>query len=245
MSEHSQDDKKVAATGVTDVTVPDEVAKRICRHMNEDHAVSVYAMAKSVVKLPAGWKLSAATLKKITLRGCGIQAITCSEGMCRSENIVYPFTPRLQSVEEIRKKLIQVHYDACAPRFHWLLTKPVATIIIVTVTFLTYATIVMGLDNLTNSIESMETANQFTTTVFGNAGRFSFLVGASFYFTVVAHLAEAIYVAHHSRKTVKLRYSTTLEWFILVALTGYPITVEFLDLLRIAQTTAAKKKKAA
>ena len=65
----------------------------------------------------------------------------------------------------------------------------------------------------------------------------------SFYFSVVAHTAEAIYVAYHSRKSLKLSWKSTLLWFSTITLVGFPITKEFSPLLAAYNKSEAAPRK--
>ena len=84
----------------SDEEISSEASKRMCAHMNEDHGVTVYAMAKSSFRLQGGWKLTDAKMKKVTLQGCEIQAVTCSGDLCEMQRINYPFNPPLNLLKK-------------------------------------------------------------------------------------------------------------------------------------------------
>lgn len=98
-------------------TIPPEVSKRICDHMNEDHAVSVYAMAKRVVKLPKekGWKITSVLLKTVAMDGAELRLTLCRGDACKQQIVTYPFRPPLTEPSQIRSRMIAIHHRVCTP----------------------------------------------------------------------------------------------------------------------------------
>ena len=102
-------------TSTSPMMITEETSKRICAHMNEDHAVSVFAMAKRSANLRDGFSISKATLQKVTMEGCHLQVMLCRGDACRVERVIYPFLTPLSDPSEIRSRLIEVHHEACRP----------------------------------------------------------------------------------------------------------------------------------
>ena len=68
-------------------------------------------------------------------------------------------------------------------------------------------------------------ANNMPPYIDANAVRYSW------YFAVVAHGVEAIYVAYLSHTKLKLSVGITMKWFLLVCCTGFPFTTRFMPLV--------------
>ena len=101
------DDKKV---------ISEETSNRICVHMNEDHAVSVYAMAKRQGPKPEpGWKITTATIKSVTMTGATITVTLCRGDACRQIPVTYPFIPPLTEPHQIRSRMVAIHHHVCNP----------------------------------------------------------------------------------------------------------------------------------
>uniref|UniRef100_A0A7S4HQP9 Uncharacterized protein n=1 Tax=Odontella aurita TaxID=265563 RepID=A0A7S4HQP9_9STRA len=97
-----------------------------------------------------------------------------------------------------------------------------------------YATHVVGSEELTNVIESSPKVERIISGLFWSPSAFSTLVAAAWYFTVVAHTAEAAYVAYHCRTTLKTTHATALKWFFLTCCTGFPVTMKATELFGVA-----------
>lgn len=212
--------------------VSPETSKRVCAHMNIDHAVSVYAMAKSVLSLDKGWKLSSATLKSVSLQGCEIQAITCRADMCEMKRLSYPFDPPLQSSSELRSRLVAIHHLVLSPRLSWLIRKPLALSILIVCGFLSYGTFFMSESELSRTVET-----------FGLPQTFVSAVVASTYGAWSIHGLEAVYAGYHAWKTLELRPRAIAKWSFMITLVGYPVMTEFTTLLAIAQEQPTNKDK--
>lgn len=218
------------------VELSDETSRRVCDHMNIDHAVSVFAMAKRLVgTLEPGFKISEAQLKKVTRLGCDIQAVTCRQDMCQVHRVVWPFEPPLRTSAELRQRLVAIHHKVCAPRLRWLIEKPVAIAIIALMLFLNVCVLILGTSELRLVIESDAMLNQIVSVLFGSAKVFALLVKVAFYFAHSAHAAEAIYAAFHCFRTLKLQWKPTFQWIAPILFTGYPFLLELQTLIDVAQ----------
>jgi len=230
---------------MTNDEISAEASKRICEHMNDDHAVSVYAMAKSLGSF-GRFKLTDARLKKVTLLGCSIQAIKCKGDLCEMKPLFYKFDPPLTSSSQVRPRMVEVHQKVCSARLHWLVTKPDAFLIVCLSGLAGYGTW-MGVPGMVDAITSVKQLNLGVEKVFGSAQIMAEFVPPVFYVTVVAHLLEATWAAYKCRTTLKLKLPATLIWFLTVTFSGYFILSDLIMLLTVDRVTkeaaAAKKSK--
>ena len=80
-----------------------EASKRICKHMNEDHGVSVYAMVLSnLEKEESSMKISNCILKDVSLTQMTFSYVRCDGSVCEPKETVMKFDPPLESSSEIR-----------------------------------------------------------------------------------------------------------------------------------------------
>jgi len=81
-----------------------EVSKRICKHMNDDHQISIYAMAKAaLISSPENKKkLTNPRMKSICLSGYDLSFVLCSGEVCEMKTITIPFSPPLRSPKEAK-----------------------------------------------------------------------------------------------------------------------------------------------
>lgn len=221
-----------------------ETSKRICDHMNEDHGNTVFLMAVNVYKInkktkKSGWHISGARLQTISLTGCHLQVFICCGDLCEMERVIYPFIPPLESPSDARRRLIAIHHIVTAPKFYWLITKPLAASIVPIFALLGYQVLVMGISGMESSLESGGgTANPLMMLVhsllidgFGVSTRIVVeLLRFVFWFLIVAHVGEASYGVYHCR-TMKLGWKHQIMWFVLLFLAGFPILKEFQTLI--------------
>jgi len=230
----------------------EKVSQRICSHMNEDHAVTVYAMAKQRLDLKKNWKLSNAILKKVTVDGCSIQAVVCNgETLCQLREVFYPFQPALScglKSLEVRKRLIQIHNCACGPQWHWLVTRFSSAIILAITVVIGYGTLILELDELDQVIVSVKEHGFPTIPIlsefFDESADFTLaqVVRWSFWLLVVVHTVEASYAAYCCKQQLKLNAVPVMKWFILILLVGFPIFQDLQLLLKKNKEHHATKK---
>jgi hypothetical protein len=194
--------------------------------MNDDHAVSCYAMAKSLLK----GKLTNVKLQNVTLQGCTLSAVSCTGDVCQMHKVLYPFMPPLESSSQVRAKMVAIHHSVCAPRFSWLVTKPLALTILIVCSLLGYATLIIGKSQLETTLRDAPMG-----------ALLALAIPVSFYFSFGLHFGEACYAAYHAHVTLKLSWKSSFLWFFAITLVGYPITIEFIDLLRVYRETSTKK----
>lgn len=223
----------------TSLEITAETSTRVCKHMNEDHGLSVYAMAARCVTLPdAGWKITSAKMKKVTPQGCELQAVTCSGDMCEMKSVTYPFTPPLTSASEIKPRIVAIHHQVLSPEWIWLYTKPFAFKILLVVGVISYGTLVLGQDGMIKFLDSTTLIKQF----YPKTNYIATLVRIAFYVSSVAHLFEATFAAYICQKTLKLNWKGTLKWMIMVFLAGNTIFTE-LQTFRKIQLQNDKEKE--
>jgi hypothetical protein len=190
--------------------------------MNEDHAVSIYAMAKRKVSLPGRqWKISNVLLKKVTMEGCDIQVILCHDMLCQDVRLTYMFEPLLTHQSQVRSRLIAMHQEVCKPQSMYQRPRSLATLLFFG--GVAWGTLVMGRE--------------------GMSPNFAKAVHVGFYFTLLLHSVLATYVSFVSRKTLKLSMSGTAAWFTTAFLSGVPVALELRELLEVDRTCKAAKEK--
>jgi hypothetical protein len=233
----------MTTTMTNDNEISAETSKRYCEHMNDDHAVTLYAMAKFLGGF-GKLKLTDARIKQVSLSGCKISAITCRGDVCEVKPLFYKFEPPLASPSQARAELVAIHQKVCAPRLHWFVSKPEVLIIFSIIAAMGYGTW-MGVPEMT---EVFSNAKQLTFVIekaFGSASMLAELVRFFFYFSIVAHVAEAIWAAHKCQSVLKLKFQVRLMWLLAVSAVGFPILKELIELLtidRVTKQAAADKK---
>lgn len=225
--------------------IPDDVSQRICQHMNDDHALSVYVMAKEMVQLESGWKLSDARLKKVTLAGCTIQAITCHQDTCAPQMVVYPFQPPLKAVSEARSRLVKIHQRLTSPQLQWIITKPAVLITGPLWLFLIWATQIATPQEFTKVAKRLPYLHLISASDKKQLVVLSQFLGVVFALTFVGHVIETVFVIDKA-KNLKLSKFATASWMVFVFLAGYPIFSEIFELYKVyeKQRKEAKVKKA-
>ena len=96
---------------------------RVCKHMNEDHGVTIYAIMRSVL----GWKskIQGCKLKSITPSHCVISYVECNGDVCSMMEKQVPLNPPIQSPSQIRPRLVELHHKVMAPDlWHCIFAQP-------------------------------------------------------------------------------------------------------------------------
>ena len=157
-------------------------------------------------------------------------------------DILYTPTPILE-----RQRLIQLHHEALAPRLSWLVTDPVALVILLAAALLAMGTYGFGgAEGLATAVRGANRLDDAISSLWGSAPVFARQVVFFWYCTVTIHALEGAYVAYHAIRTLKLRLGSTLLWFYLVLCTGFPIAKRFLEFLKVHSTsklTSSSSKK--
>jgi hypothetical protein len=239
-----------ASTTTTDddYEISAETSERVCAHMNHDHWVSVYAMAKSLL-LASGKpqinhsSLSETKLTRIRSDGCHLRAVVCNGDTCEMHPLVYPFHPPLSSTKDLRARMVDIHQELCAPEISWLWTKLSCRIILLFVIPIMIMTFGVGMDKSMQILHHANFLRPPLTMIYGSIDMFRRVTQSSAWTIIVLHLSEAVYVFYHAVRSLKLRWTSALLWFVLIAMVGFPITMEFMDLLRAHQNSIADKNK--
>lgn len=142
---------------------------------------------------------------------------------------------------EFRPRLVKLHHDFLSPKFSWLVTEPIlAQIVIITATlgYFSYS----GLEAFLLTVESApDFLKSIITTVFGSTENLFTCICNVFKYTVLAHVLEAFYVAYLCKQKLKLKAPAILSWFIIVAMSGYLMTLKVLDFVKVSNSSKTKK----
>lgn len=225
-----------SASKIDEQTFPDVEVKRICNHMNEDHAVSVFAMAKRVCKPSGGWKLTGATMNGVNLAGCQIQATLCKKTLCRQEKCKYTFDPPISNPAHVRSKLIAVHHRVCRPDWSKLSFLFIATNFL----FMAFLVNYIGRDEMVDFIEQRRGLRRIIRRLVFNSETFAAVVQFIFYFTLIGHGLLCVYAGYNARKQLKLTKTGTTEWSLATLLGGLSVVGDLRDLLEIHYTSSKK-----
>lgn len=231
-SEEVPDDKK---------EISDETSKRMCQHMNEDHAISVYVMAREVVSLKPGFKISGVRLKKVTLRGCEIQVVTCCNDLCEPLNVEYKFDPPLQSSAEARSRLVAIHQQLTKPKLSWFVTKPLVLIILPVWWFLIWASQIAGKEDIEKVASNISLLQFIDPSPEEQVRVFIIFLNFAFFLTFVAHFCEAVFVVDKANSIVKVSPGSMLMWVFCVAAAGFPFLTEYYELYKIGKAARDEK----
>lgn len=215
---------------------------RICSHMNDDHAVTIHAMVRaSLSGREAQRKITNPKMKSVSEKGYTLSYVLCDGDLCEMRTTDVPFQPPLASADEIRPRLIQDHHKALEPKFGWIIKEPLILAIIVICVAMGLATHALGSEKLSALIESFPKIESTVSAVFGSPSTFATLVAKAWYFSVVAHGAEAVYVAYQCRVTLKTTPVAAFKWFILTCCAGFPVTRKATELFEVASKGGKKK----
>lgn len=140
-----------------------------------------------------------------------------------------------------RPRLIDMRDRILAPSVSWLF-EPVALCILVTCSGAGLAKIAFDDSTIISFVERNPEVHELLMSMFGSTKMVPKLISFVCYVSLVGHLSEALFVAYHCRKTMKLGHKNTFMWFILVGLVGFKVMGRFNCLLS-AQLNAQEKKK--
>ncbi|CAJ1941561.1 unnamed protein product [Cylindrotheca closterium] len=209
-----------------------ETSKRICNHMNEDHAATVYAMAISTLPVMqqsnANLSVSDARMTSISLASATIKFVTCSGDLCQQKQEIIPFAPPLSSAKESRPRLIEMHHQVLFPRLHWFYSDSFCAQVMV----LTGLLIIAPIMAWNGSLGHFVNLDKRESIVYGLS---------AVYFT--AHLAEAFYSIYLSQWKLKLGRLSSFCWFLMIFLAGLPITKKLVKLNEVQEEARQKAKK--
>ena len=120
---------------------------------------------------------------------------------------------------------------AFTPKISWLVTEPI-TLIIFSICFaFAYATHILKEDGIVSTLyESPILIQDLVGKLFCCEYTFASYVQKFWYFTLVAHIIEGLIAAYICQARLKLSKLTTLKWFVLSSMVGYPISSRMFEL---------------
>mmetsp|Transcript_10402 Transcript_10402/g.15420 ORF Transcript_10402/g.15420 Transcript_10402/m.15420 type:complete len:242 (-) Transcript_10402:238-963(-) len=211
--------------------ITEETSKRICKHMNEDHAHTIHYMAQSILltsnKKKKG-EIKNATMTSISNKEYCIRFVLCNGDLCEMchETIAFYPTPLVDS-KDARTRMIEEHNRVLSPQFSYLLTPVILTTLLTcallryAVEILTLETLALHLSNPPSFIYVLLNTYLVNPFFYASVSNFCKMVYISWYFSTVAHALEAFYFAYLCRTKLKLGWMSTLKWFSMVLMVGY------------------------
>lgn len=222
-----------------------DVSKRICAHMNDDHAATLHATV--LARLPqtsARGTVQNAKMTFVTMQEYSISYVVCDGSACAMKTVSVPFEPPLKSSGEVRVRLIQDHHRALAPRFSWLLSDPLIRTLFGVCVLLGVGT-ALGREELSRRVDGAPWATAVIAAVFGRergSARFARLVVGSWYVTLLSHTLEACYTAYLCKTVLKMKTGTACQWFVLTVSSGVPIMNKIRELVAIDRAARSNDK---
>lgn len=225
MKSSTNDAKNVDSVNPDEISP--EVSKRICSHMNDDHAISVYAMAKKACENKNS-KLTNAKMKSISLSGYKISFVICEDDVCEMKNVMIPFDPPLKSQKEARVRIIQDHEAAFTPTLSSLFTEPVSLSVFLLCISFPYIAYMVKEDDIAGLVYAsytpmfisnlIEKSFCCTYTFASNVKTFAKFM---WYLSIVAHVIEGSFAAYLCVKRFKLPKKIVWKWHFLGCCVGY------------------------
>ena len=218
-------------------TMTTEAGEFLVREINAKYPVMVYVMTKKAGDIPPGSKITSCKVTKVTNTECEVSYVTCRGDACSMpKKAVYKFHPPLGD----KVFLLKIQSSICAPKFHWLFTKPLALFILVLCIILFSPLAILGVDEMTRLIRTMPDVDAVVTTIFGSAHLFSIAVLAAWAFAVVAHAVEAV-IAYRFCERMPFANHHSSAWAMLIFLVGWPIFCEIKELMDVKADFLKKK----
>lgn len=208
--------------GMDDTTIiNEEQSKEICDDLNKKHlnVLTAHVAGKQSTNVTP----TQINAKKLSANTLTISFVGCEGTMCALSSVDISFNPPIKSAADAVHRIIQEGKTAMEPHCLWLVTEPLPLLIMIVVAALGYATLVLKETGLQNVVEASPLLIQKTISVLFGSFFFT-VVRASFYFSIFAHTAEAVYVATMLRVKANLGYLACMKWFVLICCVGYPVT---------------------
>ena len=222
------------------IEISDDEAKKLAKELTNEHMLAVYCMAKSTTKIDSGFGISSVAVTAVKNDGCEIRVTLCSGDLCNMTRSFYKFHPPLQSADELNKRMSDLHDELCSPNPSWLITNPLALLILVFCSILAYGTY-LDVDGITDAFIQAPQLEKTINALFGTTRNFGYFVSGSFWFAIVAHTFEAIIAVYYSLTSLKVGVVPASLWGIMIFLVGYPIFKELKELLSIAHNHTKSK----
>jgi len=215
--------------------------------MNDDHAVSVFAMVKCSLGKSKSHKISNCKMTSISLEEATFSYVECTStsgtGTCAMKNTTFVFHPPLETMKDMRPRLVDLHHDLLTPKLKSLVTEVPCAIIICILLLFGYITYFV--DDLEQVIlsKNLKLAGSCISMIFGCIQSLEKLIEKTFIFAVVAHILEACYGAFLSHKVLKLKMKSTLLWFLAISCAGYLMTSKIMEFSNVHLESKKSKKK--
>ena len=221
--------------------ISDDDAKKLGKELTNQHPLAVFGMAKSTIKIDSGFEISSVAVTAVRNDGCEIRVASCRGDLCEMKKSFYKFHPPLKSADELNDRITSdVRNHVCSPNPLWLITDPLALLILVFCGLLAYGTYI-GVDDMTNAFVQAPRLERTISAIFGTPRTFSYLVCGAFWFSIVAHGFEASIAVYYSMTSLKLGVVPASLWGIMIFLVGYPIFSRLQELLSIQHGHAKSK----
>lgn len=203
------------------IIIDDERSNDICHALNKTpNILAALVVANQSTKNATPTQVKA---RKISENSLTISYVECQGTMCALNSLDVSFNPPIKSADDAIDRVVTDGKTAMEAQCLWLITEPLPLLILIVTSALGYATLVLGEDGLQTAIESLPSVLQ--KIMFSMFGSYFFVVvQASFYFAIIAHALEALYIAVMLRMRAKLGCLACLKWFVLISCVGYPLT---------------------
>lgn len=218
----------------------EEASKLLVRELNETKlAPMVFTIAKRCGDIPPGSKISSFRVKSITNTECQVSYVTCRGDTCdMPKTATYKFRPPLDGNKIF---LLKLQSDICAPKFHWLFTKPLALFILILCIALSIGAMGMGVDGMTENLAKYPALENGVTAVFGSPKFFSWVILGAWCIAVLVHFIECAVAYRICERSLRFSNEISSAWGLLIFMVGYPVFQELLE-IHHAKNLHAKSK---
>eukprot|EP00934_Nitzschia_sp_Nitz4_P004571 Nitzschia sp. Nitz4//scaffold35_size145790//116600//117271//NITZ4_003049-RA/size145790-processed-gene-0.245-mRNA-1//-1//CDS//3329549181//4561//frame0 len=218
----------------------EEACKMLVHELNQTKMVPmVYTMTKRSADIPDGFTISSCKVTSLTSKECTLSYTACQGDLCTAPaTTTYTFNPPIQGDQVF---LLQMQSRICSPPIHWLVTKPLALVILIACSLLSIAAMGLGVDGMQNMLAQYPELENLVSMIFGSPAMFAYLVLFAWCLTVVVHFIEATVAYRRSEIFLRFSNQTASLWGVLVFMAGYPIFVECQELVTAKREHAKKK----
>jgi len=221
--------------------IDEDYGKKLGKEVTNQHPLVVFAMAKSTIQIGSGFEMTSLAVTAVRKDGCEISVTLCRGDLCETKKSFYNFNPPLKSIDELNGRMMSdVRSRACTPNPLWLVTDPLALLILIFCGLLAYGTYI-GVEDMTDAFVQAPRLERTISAIFGTPRTFSYLICASFWFSIVAHGFEAVVALHYATRSLKLGIGPASLWGIMIFLVGYPIFSRLQELVSIEHKHAKSK----
>lgn len=201
--------------------ISSEVSSRICGHMNDDHAVTVHAMVRSV----AGWNMEISNVKLLSVHPSHytISYVVCNGEMCSMERSDVILDPPILTKSNIRPRLVSEHHRVLAPSFRGCMLDH-------RVIF----TFAIGIIIVLLHLNELLRDNVFELVVLPlgimNKELFQTVIKNTYWLLIILHEIESLYAMYLCKVKLGMNYFPTFQWCFLVLISGVPTTKKLIEL---------------